>query len=362
MALPPRRIILTTLAVRRWLKQLADALVPPEVSMFDISTCMGANQVAAAIAKLGIADALGDRALTAEEVAAQSGTDPDTTHRLLRNAVSYGLCRMNPRTGRVTLTRTGGVLRSDHPQSLREWTIYMGLRHVAEAWSDLARSVRTGESSFPAVHGMSIWEWFATHPEEERLFASAMRGATTINADTIVQAYPWPRGGVVCDVAGGVGTLLSTIIAKSDADLRGVLVDGPGVIAEAEDFLKARGVAHRIDAVAGNIFDAITATADVYLLKDILHDWDDERCRKILSTVAATMPSGSRLLLVEVIQQPNTPNPMAPFVDLLMLTQTDGGRQRSINELATLLTEAGLRPTGTVRHAIPHDLVEAVKP
>lgn len=94
---------------------------------------------------------------------------------------------------------------------------------------------------------------------------------------------------------------------------------------------------------------------------NVLHDWDDECCRKILSTVAAATPSGSRLVVVEILQQPNTPNPLAPWVDLLMLTQTDGGRQRSADKHAALLTDAGLRPTGTMRHTIPHDLVEAVK-
>jgi hypothetical protein len=140
------------------------------------------------------------------------------------------------------------------------------------------------------------------------------------------------------------------------------VVDGPDVVARADSFLTARGLTDRIDAVAGDMFGVITATADVYLLKDVLHDWDDEHCRKILSTVAAAMPSGSRVVLIEILQQPNTPNPLAPWADLLMLTQTDGGRQRSVDELAALLTDAGLRPTGIVRQAIPHGLVEAVKP
>jgi hypothetical protein len=193
------------------------------------------------------------------------------------------------------------------------------------------------------------------------VFDEAMRRGTTINADLIAATYPWPLGGVICDVGGGVGTLLSAIIA-SCTGLRGVLVDGPDVIARAGDFLKARGLADRIDIVAGDMFAVIPVAADIYLLKDVLHDWDDEHCRKILSTVAAAMPSDSRVVLVEVLQPPNTPNPLAPWADLLMLTQTDGGRQRSVDELGALLTDAGLRPTGTVRHAIPHGLVEAVKP
>jgi hypothetical protein len=208
---------------------------------------------------------------------------------------------------------------------------------------------------------MSLWDWLPTHPTDAHVFDEAMRRGTTIVADVIAAAYPWRHNGVVCDVGGGVGTLLSAIIAPSTG-VRGVLVEGPDVIARADGFLKARGLADRIDTVAGDMFSAIPATADVYVLKDVLHDWDDEHCRKILSTVAAAMPSGSRVVLVEVLQRPNTPNPLAPWVDLLMLTQTDGGRQRSVDELAALMTDAGLRPTGAVRHAIPHDLIEAVKP
>ncbi len=361
MTLPPRRVGLALLALRRRLTQLADALVPPEVAILDISNATATTQVATSIAELGIADVLGDHTLTAPQIAARLGADPDTTHRLLRAAHSAGLCRMNPRTGAVTLTRTGRLLRSDHPHSLREWVMVHGLRVLTEAWTGLSNTVRTGASSFPEVHGMSIWEWFATHPADAQVFDDAMRRGTTISADTIAAAYPWPSTGVVCDVAGGVGTLLSAIIGPR-AGLRGVLVDSPDVIARADTFLAARRLADRIDAVPGDIFNGITATADVYLLKDVLHDWDNERCRKILSTVAAAMPSGSRLVLVEILQHPNTPNPMAPWADLLMLTQTDGGRQRSADELARLLIDAGLHPTGTVRHAIPHDLVEAVKP
>lgn len=361
MTLPPRHIALTTLALRRRLKQIADALVPAEVAILDISTATGTTQVATAFAELGIADVLGDEVLTAAQIAARLGTDAGTTHRLLRTGDSVGLCRMNPRTGAVTLTRTGRLLRTDHPHSLREWVMVHGLRALTEAWTGLADTVRTGRSAFPQVHGVSIWEWFATHPSDAQVFDEAMRRGTTINADTIATAYRWPDSGVVCDVAGGVGTLLSAIIA-ANTGLRGVLVDSPDVIARAETFLTSRGLEDRIDAVPGDIFSAITATADVYLLKDVLHDWDDEHCRKILSTVAAAMPSGSRLVLIETLQQPNTPNPMAPWADLLMLTQTDGGRQRSIDELVGLLTDTGLHPTGTVRHAIPHDLVEAVKP
>jgi hypothetical protein len=133
------------------------------------------------------------------------------------------------------------------------------------------------------------------------------------------------------------------------------------MIAEAERFLAERGVADRIDRVQGDIFRPINATADVYVLKDVLHDWDDERCRAILTGVAASMPRGSRLVVAEYLQQPNRPNSFSPLLDLHTLTQRDGGRLRSVAELSALFTDAGLRPTGRVFSVVPHDLIEAEK-
>ena len=191
MTLPPRRVALTMLAARRRIKQIADALVPAEVTINDISTFTGTTQVATAFADLGIADVVGDGAFTAAQIAARLETD--VTHRLLRTASSFGLCRMNPRTGAVSLTRTGQLLRSDHPHSLREWLMALGSRAQTQAWTGLADTVRTGRSAFVAVHGMSIWEWFDRHPTDAQVFDKAMRRGTTINADIITGAYLWPE-------------------------------------------------------------------------------------------------------------------------------------------------------------------------
>ena len=355
----PLPVVLATLALRRRLKQLADKLVPPQIAMLDLGEGVGGVQVAAAIAELGIADVLAEGPMTAAQIAARIDSDEETTHRLLRGAVACNLCTMDGRTGAVTLTRMGAVLRSDHPASLRAWMRYKGMRSTVDAWGGLAASVRSGRSAFEIVHGMSVWDWYAAHPDEQRVFAATMRQATEISARAIARVYPWPDGAVVCDVAGGIGTLLSVIVAESR--VRGVLVDSAGMIAEAERFLAERGVADRIDRVEGDIFRAVDATADVYLLKDVLHDWDDERCAKILNAVAASMPRGSRLVVIEYLQPRNRPNPFSPLIDLHTLTQRDGGRLRSAEELSDLLIGAGLRPTGRTFSVVPHDLIEAEK-
>jgi hypothetical protein len=361
MASTPLPVVLATLALRRRLKQFADMLVPPQIAMLDLGEGVGGVQIAAAIAELGIADVLAGGPMTAPQIAARVDCDEETTHRLLRGAVACDLCTMDRRTGAVKLTRMGAVLRSDHRASLRAWMRYKGMRSTVDAWGGLVTSVRSGQSAFEIVHGVSVWEWFATHPDEQQVFAATMRQATEISARAIARVYPWPDGAVVCDVAGGIGTLLSVIVAESRSNLRGVLVDSAGMIAEAELFLAERGVADRIDGVEGDIFRTVHATADVYLLKDVLHDWDDERCAKILTAVAASMPRGSKLVIIEYLQPRNRPNPYSPLLDLHTLTQRDGGRLRSLAELSDLLRDAGLRPTGRRFSVVPHDLIEAEK-
>ncbi len=164
----------------------------------------------------------------------------------------------------------------------------------------------------------------------------------------------------MCDVAGGIGTVLVGVLAARPG-LRGVLVEAPGVLEEAARHLSAAGVRDRVTLDAGDMFAGIEATADVYVMKDILHDWDDERCARILATGRAAMPSGSRLVLVEGVLERNEVDPIVALVDAHMLTQTDGGRQRSVAELQALLSGAGLEP-GAVRRTAGPALVEGLAP
>src|SRR3954466_8140032 len=267
---PPRAAVTAVTALRRSLIALADRLIPAQFALFDQTIGIGRTHVIGTIAELGVADLLAERAQTAEELAPQLGLDADTLHRVLRAAAVEGLVKMD-RKGRFSLTRLSQPLRSDSPHTLREWSVYMASKSSTAAWADLTESVRTGKSAFPRVHGMSIWQWFAEHPDEERAFAGGMRRITEELAPAIVAGYDWPRDAVICDVAGGVGTLLAAIL-KSRDDLRGVLVDGPGVLAEAKAWLETQGLAGRVELTEGNIFERVEATADVYLLKDVLHD------------------------------------------------------------------------------------------
>lgn len=352
---PPRPVARAVLAARLALERLGDRLLPSELTALQKSIGFAPAFTMRALAELEIPEALGDRPRTAKEIAVEKGLDADALHRVMRYAALHGLLKLDP-GGRFRITRVGRVLRADHPHSMRPWILYLTERSTQEAWANVTESVRTGEPAFPATHGESIWAYFGKNPREEAQFAAGMRRITEIDLPSIVAGYPWPQTGTVCDVAGGVGTLLAGVL-KARPQLKGILVDGPGVLREAEDHLARAGVRERVELSEGDFFERVDARADVYVMKDVLHDWDDERCLTILRTVRAAMPAGSRLVLVETLQEPNAVEPVASFVDVHMLTQTDGGRQRSVAELHALLRQADLEP-GEVRLTANPGLVE----
>ena len=174
----------------------------------------------------------------------------------------------------------------------------------------------------------------------------------------IIAAYPFPETGTVCDVAGGAGVLLGEIL-RSHPGLRGVLVEAPLVLAEAATYLASIGLADRVQLVEGDLFGEIDATADIYLLKWILHDWDDATCERIVKNVVSSMPASARLVAIEGNQDRNEVHPRFSMIDLQMLTMSEGGKERSGGEIEQLLTNGGMHPLGTRRTATDLLLVEA---
>lgn len=354
--MPPSFIAKVGLGLRRRLKRAADRIAP-EYALVEDSFGFVRVRVLGCIAELGIADELARGPASAEDLGRRLELNADALHRVLRTAALYGAVRLAS-DGTFSLTRAGAVLRGDHPSSIGPWLSYMNLASTQEAYGGLAETIRTGAPSFPVVHGRSVWEHLAANPAEERLFATAMRNTTIAGAPMVVAARAWPESGLICDVAGGSGPLLAAILANRPG-LRGTLVDAPGVLAEADAYLTACGVRDRVELVEGNMFERIDVCADIFLLKDILHDWDDERSLQILRTVGAAMSAESELVAVEYLQDANAPDPMASLVDIHMLTQCDGGRQRSATEIHDLMSRAGIAP-GPVHRTATYSIVEGM--
>lgn len=310
-----------------------------------------AYQVSQAIhvaAALGIADLLENGPRSADDLAEATGTHAPTLYRVLRALASVGMFAETDY--RFGLTPLAEYLRTDAPDSLRAWAMQIGQSYFWTSWGHLLHSVRTGDPAFPEVYGTTTWEYRAARPEEDAVFNAAMTALSAPVAEAVVQSYDFSGIRVLVDVGGGEGGLLAAILAANPA-LRGVLFDLPHV-ATARTLLERAGVVDRCEIVGGSFFDAVPGGADAYLLKSIVHDWDDDTAIQILRTCRAAMADTGRLLVVEPVIQPGPEPDPAKFSDLNMLVML-GGRERTAGDFERLYAEAGFRLADIIRTGSP---------
>lgn len=293
--------------------------------------------------KLG--DRLGDGARTSESLAAETGTHEPSLARLLRALASVGVLE-EVEPGRFALTPAGQPLRSDAAGPMYSSAIMFCDETRWRAWGALPYSVRTGKPAFDEVIGMGYFTHLARNPELSRHVNEAMSQATQGIAAEIVQEYDFSPFSTVIDVGGGDGTLLAAILGANPR-LRGMVYDSPAGVDAAPRTLKTAGVAGRGEIQTGDFFTSVPEGGDLYVLKSILHDWDDDRCTVILRNCRRAMPVGSRLLIVEIVLPPQVGPSAPPFgymSDVNMLV-VHGGKERTEAGFRTLLAGSGFELT-----------------
>jgi hypothetical protein len=305
-------------------------------------------------ATLGIADLLAGGPRTSDELASETGTHADSLYRLLRALATVGVLQEEPGKS-FALTELGQGLRTDVEGSLAGWARFMGRRYFWEAWTRLEHSVRTGENAFRAVHGTDVWSYRADRPEESAIFDGAMAALTGTANRAVLEAYDFSRFGTLADIGGGNGTLLASILAEHPG-MRGILFDQPHVVARAAGVLAA--VADRCTIVGGSFFESVPAGADAYVLKMIIHDWEDPEATAILRNCRAAMGGGTILVIERIVGPPNE-DPATAFSDLNMLVGP-GGRERTREEFDRLFARADLTLTRSTPTGAGHHVIEAV--
>lgn len=338
----PRPIVRAVLRARARLLRLADALVPPQAALLDQVAGIGRTVAIHVAAKHRIADHLAGGRKTKEELGALTGLQPELLERIMSALVAVGIFEID-RSGRYGNNRTSSALREGAEGSLRAMAEYFGDRMNVLAWAEVERSLVSGEPPFDRLFGSTVWEYFAAHPEKGKLFGHAMSELTAIDAPTIASGYDFSRFERICDVAGGRGTLLAAILTRH-RQCRGVLFDEAHVLEEATELLAARGLGDRVETVPGSFFERVPPGCDAYVLKDILHDWDDARCIQILSLVREGMGQNpkARVLVCELPIDHRAPEYPAPISDLQMLVVCSGGKQRSAEDFRRLFAAAKL--------------------
>jgi len=320
-------------------REVAD--IPPSTLMQLITSFMPARLVHVA-AHLGIADLLANGSKTAKTLARETKTHAPSLHRLLRALVSLGLLdEIEP--NQFTLTATGAHLRTDMPGSLRNLALMFGGEQSWQSWGDLLHSVRTGESASQHLYGLGSFEYLAAHPKQALIFNEAMADITRQVARALAAAYDFSRFRTVVDVGGGNGTLIAAILAGAPA-LRGIVFDLLTGNAEAPQQLAAAGVAERCEVVVGDFLRSVPNGADAYILKSVIHDWDDDRSVLILKNCHRAMSAGGKLLLVERVMparmEASPSHQRMAMIDMNMLA-VPGGRERTEAEYRALFAAAG---------------------
>jgi hypothetical protein len=323
--------------------------LPPSLALRRLVNGYQVTQAIHVATVLGIADLLAEGPQRSDDLAATTGTHPGVLYRLLRALASVGVFR-EEETHTFALTDLGACLRSDAPEPVGGWAAFVGEPYHWEAWSALLHSVRTGENAFQHVHGTDPWTFRARHPELSAGFDRAMTDISRQLSAAILAAYDFGRFGHIVDVGGGNGAFLAAVLAKYPG-MRGVLFDQSHVVSGAGPVLAAAGVADRSEVVGGSFFDAVPTGGDAYILKAILHDWEDEPCIQILRTCRRAMAEGTALLVVERdLGRPNQ-DPDAKFSDLNMLVGPMG-QERTPEEYAALFAAAGFRFVGFTPSAV----------
>jgi hypothetical protein len=284
------------------------------------------------VAKLGIADRIEDAPKSAKELAQATQTHAESLYRLLRAMSSVGVFEEDEQ-GKFGHTELSRLLRADHPNSKLAMAIMLGGDEHYRTWGELEYSIRTGKRAFDHLFGQPAFDWLAAHPEKARQFDEAMVSVHGIESAAICDAYDFSSFGTLVDVGGGNGSLLRIILERTPR-LKGILYDLPHVVERARPKLPAR-----CQAMGGSFFEAVPAGGDAYLMRHIIHDWEEDRCLQILGHVRRVIPSTGKLLVVEgVVPARNQPS-FTQFLDLNMLV-IPGGKERTESEYRELLARA----------------------
>ncbi|MFN0120456.1 MAG: methyltransferase [Blastocatellia bacterium] len=329
--------------------------VPPSGQMMQLMFGFIPTLAVFTAARIGVADQLKNGPQSIEALAVATGMHAGSLRRLLRATASVGVfSETSP--GVFSQTPMSATLCEDATDSLRSFALFWGADWHLQVWAALYDSVRLGQPAFEQIHGQPIFAWFEEHRAEAAVFNNAMTSLSKSSGVAVTQGYDFTGVGKLVDIGGGHGFMLATIMEKYP-EMQGVLYDAPSVIAGASDFMNNAALAGRAEAVAGDFFVSAPAGGDAYIMKHIIHDWNDEDSLKILRHCHEGMTPDGRLLVVEmVVPEGDVPAP-AKFLDLEMLSFLHSF-ERTEAEYRELFARAGFELTRIVPTPSPYSVIE----
>jgi hypothetical protein len=331
----------------------------PSAGMYTLIMGRWVSHLIYVAAKLELADRLTHGPRTVEQLATAAGVQEPALYRVLRALASVGVFA-ETKGKRFKLTPLAATLQKAVPGSMHAAAIMTGTKYFEDPWAQLLHGLKTGEIPFFMAHGVSIFEYLEKHPEDLKIFGESMTNVSSTENPAIAAAYKFSGVRTLVDVGGGNGSLLCTIL-KANPKLKGVLFDLPSVSTRAKQdrHVTAKGIAERCALESGDFFETVPKGGDAYMMKRTLHDWDDERCAKILANCCAAMSEKGRVLVVDSVIPPGNDPDRGKIIDMQMLIV--GGRERTKQEFVKLFRDAGLKLTRVVPTKCPLSIIEGVR-
>jgi len=308
-------------------------------------------------AKLNLADLLKDGGKPIKELALATGTLELRLYRMMRALASVGIfTESKPKY--FELTPLAELLQSGSPGSQKNLAIKMGSKWYLHAWANILHSVQQEKSAFD--DNADLFEYLQNHPADAAVFNHAMTFTSQMQAAAICHAYDFSGVKTIVDIAGGYGFLLSVIL-KAHPTLKGMIFDKPYVIKTVRARFKADGLDQRCRIIEGDFFDSIPEGSDVYILKHVIHNWDDAHAVTILKNCRKAMKANSRILVIDAIIPVKNPSFKEIWSDIEMMVMLSNGRERTKSEFKNLFDQAGFKLNKIIPTSSELSIIEGIR-
>ncbi len=355
--IPPTSLLNALQAFQTGILNFANRLSPPFVQVLTLAAGAWNTQIVYAAAKLGIADLLKNGPKSADDLAKETESNPDAIYRLLRTLASVGIFKET--SDRVfELTPPAETLQKNHPMSVRPLALLAGDSIWREPWGNIMHSIKTGEEAFENIFKKGFFDYLDEHKDKGEIFNNWMTRVSNMNCPFIAASYPFSKFRKVVDIGGGQGSLLAHILRKHPT-VKGVLFDLLDVVKDATEI--DSGIASRCEILGGDFFEAVPEGGDLYIMQQVIHDWNDELAARILSNCRDVIADNGKILVVDAVIKPGNSRDVNKFIDLQMLLINKGGRERTEQEFRKLFQNADLELLKIIPTASMFSIVEGGK-